>query len=127
MPDLTSVREKLVTTRRDVLSRQHHLHKLAIHMPVRLDPRDGFLPDVTALIVADRPRLQARLIRNRVLVHIRPPLRHGRFNPKQFQRSEEHTSELQSQFHLVCRLLLEKKKSSSRISARRSTAATGQK
>src|SRR5689334_24643404 len=25
-------------------------------------------------------------------------------------RSEEHTSELQSQFHLVCRLLLEKKK-----------------
>src|SRR6516164_6054776 len=27
-------------------------------------------------------------------------------------RSEEHTSELQSQFHLVCRLLLEKKKNS---------------
>src|SRR6266481_3456040 len=27
-------------------------------------------------------------------------------------RSEEHTSELQSQFHLVCRLLLEKKKRS---------------
>src|SRR5438309_4336746 len=27
-----------------------------------------------------------------------------------FARSEEHTSELQSQFHLVCRLLLEKKK-----------------
>src|SRR6266568_6049744 len=26
------------------------------------------------------------------------------------ERSEEHTSELQSQFHLVCRLLLEKKK-----------------
>src|SRR5689334_24776107 len=25
-------------------------------------------------------------------------------------RSEEHTSEVQSQFHLVCRLLLEKKK-----------------
>src|SRR5438309_7516725 len=30
-----------------------------------------------------------------------------RFRPS---RSEEHTSELQSQFHLVCRLLLEKKK-----------------
>src|SRR2546429_2114852 len=30
------------------------------------------------------------------------PLRHG--------RSEEHTSELQSRLHLVCRLLLEKKK-----------------
>src|SRR5258708_14628286 len=27
-----------------------------------------------------------------------------------FQRSEEHTSELQSPDHLVCRLLLEKKK-----------------
>src|SRR6267143_5172192 len=30
--------------------------------------------------------------------------------PSQWSRSEEHTSELQSQFHLVCRLLLEKKK-----------------
>src|SRR2546429_6131795 len=29
-------------------------------------------------------------------------------------RSEEHTSELQSRLHLVCRLLLEKKKSSCR-------------
>src|SRR5205809_4806170 len=28
-----------------------------------------------------------------------------------FTRSEEHTSELQSRLHLVCRLLLEKKKS----------------
>src|SRR5438309_9201727 len=30
--------------------------------------------------------------------------------PLRRPRSEEHTSELQSQFHLVCRLLLEKKK-----------------
>src|SRR5689334_23812411 len=30
-------------------------------------------------------------------------------------RSEEHTSELQSQFHLVCRLLLEKKKKTDKI------------
>src|SRR2546422_3981432 len=29
---------------------------------------------------------------------------------EQPQRSEEHTSELQSRLHLVCRLLLEKKK-----------------
>src|SRR5438309_4071224 len=29
---------------------------------------------------------------------------------RDWRRSEEHTSELQSQFHLVCRLLLEKKK-----------------
>src|SRR2546422_4714673 len=30
-------------------------------------------------------------------------------------RSEEHTSELQSRLHLVCRLLLEKKKSERRL------------
>src|SRR5689334_24013603 len=29
---------------------------------------------------------------------------------EELKRSEEHTSELQSQFHLVCRLLHEKKK-----------------
>src|SRR2546422_6820445 len=29
---------------------------------------------------------------------------------RRFVRSEEHTSELQSRLHLVCRLLLEKKK-----------------
>src|SRR6266481_9712674 len=34
----------------------------------------------------------------------------GRRSCEDFWRSEEHTSELQSQFHLVCRLLLEKKK-----------------
>src|SRR2546422_3348434 len=31
-----------------------------------------------------------------------------------FPRSEEHTSELQSRLHLVCRLLLEKKKKNTR-------------
>src|SRR5438309_11549645 len=36
-------------------------------------------------------------------------------------RSEEHTSELQSQFHLVCRLLLEKKKKSSYMLTTRRT------
>src|SRR2546429_2912826 len=30
------------------------------------------------------------------------------------QRSEEHTSELQSRLHLVCRLLLEKKKNTTK-------------
>src|SRR6266498_4813402 len=32
------------------------------------------------------------------------------FSPHSARRSEEHTSELQSRPHLVCRLLLEKKK-----------------
>src|SRR5699024_12196206 len=37
-------------------------------------------------------------------------------NPRRDDRSEEHTSELQSRFDLVCRLLLEKKKYSSNTS-----------
>src|SRR5689334_24150927 len=36
--------------------------------------------------------------------------RHNGKEHEALPRSEEHTSELQSQFHLVCRLLLEKKK-----------------
>src|SRR5438309_11952808 len=40
----------------------------------------------------------------------RPVGRSRRPRPPSATRSEEHTSELQSQFHLVCRLLLEKKK-----------------
>src|SRR2546427_7606730 len=39
----------------------------------------------------------------------RPPVGHGR-GVERTVRSEEHTSELQSQSNLVCRLLLEKKK-----------------
>src|SRR3989442_11648167 len=35
----------------------------------------------------------------------------------EWQRSEEHTSELQSRPHLVCRLLLEKKKNDGRSNA----------
>src|SRR2546422_6806346 len=35
------------------------------------------------------------------------------------QRSEEHTSELQSRLHLVCRLLLEKKKKQQQHTVRR--------
>src|SRR5438309_8678278 len=37
------------------------------------------------------------------------------------RRSEEHTSELQSQFHLVCRLLLEKKKNNKKKTKIRKT------
>src|SRR5438309_7920844 len=47
--------------------------------------------------------------------HIKPteietPVSSGSIERAVPLRSEEHTSELQSQFHLVCRLLLEKKK-----------------
>src|SRR2546430_5611371 len=41
-----------------------------------------------------------------------PPGRGAR--PRRRERSEEHTSELQSQSNLVCRLLLEKKKNTPR-------------
>src|SRR5437870_8580986 len=41
-------------------------------------------------------------------VIVRPSTRH--LPPSPDTRSEEHTSELQSRGHLVCRLLLEKKK-----------------
>src|SRR5256886_5325830 len=40
----------------------------------------------------------------------------GRVNQTGLARSEEHTSELQSQSNLVCRLLLEKKKKKLRYS-----------
>src|SRR2546429_7045248 len=40
------------------------------------------------------------------------------------RRSEEHTSELQSRLHLVCRLLLEKKKRNTRITTGRMTTAS---
>src|SRR5689334_24760406 len=46
----------------------------------------------------------------KVFSHDRPPDLTERLAivRKHLPRSEEHTSELQSQFHLVCRLLLEK-------------------
>src|SRR5689334_24756869 len=50
------------------------------------------------------------LMRNLSFVHT---MEHGKVAHQRmdgFERSEEHTYELQSQFHIVCRLLLEKKK-----------------
>src|SRR6267143_7199747 len=43
----------------------------------------------------------------------------GRPHNRHQRRSEEHTSELQSQFHLVCRLLLEKKKKKKKITMKK--------
>src|SRR2546422_2203036 len=49
---------------------------------------------------------------------------HASFEPaSQHLRSEEHTSELQSRLHLVCRLLLEKKKNKSRRNSNRQMSA----
>src|SRR5689334_23595981 len=52
----------------------------------------------------DLPICSGRICENPT--HPVPRPRHGM---GRVFRSEEHTSELQSQFHLVCRLLLEKK------------------
>src|SRR5687768_18114981 len=64
---------------------------------------------------ADRPGLQ--LDRAQGLPDREPELGRSRQRPELLGRpgappgrSEEHTSELQSRLHLVCRLLLEKKK-----------------
>src|SRR3712207_6857235 len=56
------------------------------------------------LAADDRGRLQQRLL----------PLTEA-IDARGQQRSEEHTSELQSRQYLVCRLLLEKKKTTERL------------
>src|SRR5436305_7295677 len=56
------------------------------------------------------------LFRSQVAISIgQGPVGSGELAERQFrERSEEHTSELQSRPHLVCRLLLEKKKTHKR-------------
>src|SRR2546427_4938976 len=49
---------------------------------------------------------------------------HGQHGHNDLGRSEEHTSELQSQSNLVCRLLLEKKKKSNQHMRLISSATT---
>src|SRR5579872_7530847 len=65
---------------------------------IRRPPRSTLFPYTT-------------LFRSRPARHRRVPRRRRR-HPRAARRSEEHTSELQSRPHLVCRLLLEKKKKS---------------
>src|SRR5438309_2637844 len=65
-------------------------------------PRSTLFPYTTLFRSRAHPVRAQRM--GGVPPHVVPAGRPGR------ARSEEHTSELQSQFHLVCRLLLEKKK-----------------
>src|SRR2546427_5664428 len=79
---------------------------------IRRPPRSTLFPYTTLFRSADRAelprqRLGAEVARRRVG---RLGLRGGQHEG----RSEEHTSELQSQSNLVCRLLLEKKKQGTR-------------
>src|SRR5712692_10697969 len=63
---------------------------------IRRPPRSTLFPYTT--LFRSSPRRLSRCSRRRACT-----------TPWLGWRSEEHTSELQSQFHLVCRLLLEKK------------------
>src|SRR5687768_17995081 len=70
---------------------------------IRRPPRSTLFPYTTLFRSCDRH--SASLLRKNAR---REPLK--RLHPnKEEVRSEEHTSELQSRLHLVCRLLLEKK------------------
>src|SRR2546422_6412050 len=66
---------------------------------IRRPPRSTLFP-YTTLFRSDRRASERRGP---------PPLARQRAQQVCRERSEEHTSELQSRLHLVCRLLLEKK------------------
>src|SRR2546422_1459317 len=69
----------------------------------RREPRQHH---VGLALLRDGLRRQAR----REQAFARPLQHRPLVRPTRLARSEEHTSELQSRLHLVCRLLLEKKK-----------------
>src|SRR2546422_4523590 len=80
---------------------------------IRRPPRSTLFP-YTTLFRSWLPRLKRALpepLRSRAL-HVIGETARARFGAQLHAhgRSEEHTSELQSRLHLVCRLLLEKKK-----------------
>src|SRR6266436_3389338 len=65
--------------------------------------------DISSWLASAPASCSPALCKRRVNRH--RPLRRGNgWTPAHACRSEEHTSELQSRLHLVCRLLLEKKK-----------------
>src|SRR5947208_9475429 len=75
---------------------------------IRRPPRSTLFP-YTTLFRSNR--FVRRLRKEHVTTMPRVSLRSGQgLEIRQDARSEEHTSELQSPDHLVCRLLLEKKK-----------------
>src|SRR5438876_5866890 len=78
---------------------------------IRRPPRSTLFPYTTLFRSlaqrGDRVVLHVHLLDEAALPDERP---HRRFDAGLRERSEEHTSELQSPVHLVCRLLLEKKK-----------------
>src|SRR5438067_9409512 len=74
---------------------------------IRRPPRSTLFPYTT--LFRSRFRLSA-LTAGRLRPPRQPGCSSGWWDDNELTRSEEHTSELQSRFDLVCRLLLEKKK-----------------
>src|SRR5699024_11282111 len=75
---------------------------------IRRPPRPTLFPYTTLFRSADvRIGLRLKCQRNEIAIRISHNLDRLAI---EIVRSEEHTSELQSRFDLVCRLLLEKKK-----------------
>src|SRR5439155_23287061 len=70
------------------------------------DPKAEFIPKISCEELIERD-LDDLIVERRV-IELMLRARHARSISS--SRSEEHTSELQSRGHLVCRLLLEKKK-----------------
>src|SRR2546427_8994720 len=76
--------------------------------PVKVEPAAGLAVRVTAVPLAKlAEQVATQLIPAGLLVTVPDPVP---ASVTVSARSEEHTSELQSQSNLVCRLLLEKKK-----------------
>src|SRR5438067_6377973 len=76
---------------------------------IRRPPRSTLFPYTTLFRSAGRSNLRTWL--TGILKHkIVDAIRRASREAPAADRSEEHTSELQSRFDLVCRLLLEKKK-----------------
>src|SRR5207249_8074751 len=100
------------STTAPVFSCTSHAHHRDLHsFPTR---RSSDLRRVVER-VGDHMHLRAlqvvdELVRVSVVVRVHCGGVTGRHSTAHAQRSEEHTSELQSRFDLVCRLLLEKKK-----------------
>src|SRR5258708_24580009 len=80
------------------------LCRLFFFLMIRRPPRSTLFPYTTLF------RSQRCLPGGGGLCRCEPARPHADRRPGRVPRSEEHTSELQSPDHLVCRLLLEKKK-----------------
>src|SRR2546422_1363014 len=77
-----------------------------LRTPAEVDDLLGTAKDTTLVVVNSVCGCAARNARPAATL----ALQHARRPKRLLTRSEEHTSELQSRLHLVCRLLLEKKK-----------------